>query len=186
MQRNNDRSLIAQHTNRRRVIIALGSTAVGGGILARTFSDPVAAVSVDTLDVQDAEFDAEAVTPALEATVAYEYDVESATNVRVWIAVDGDEVSETELYTSSADTSNDVDMTAPVTDADGFGASDFKTAPGEDLSVTVPVTVGVEVSDGDRVIADATASDSAEVVVRNPDDASSASVGGVVTVVDSS
>lgn len=181
---NDSSSLIAQHTNRRRVILAMGSTAVGGGILARAASQPAAAVSVDSLEVPDAEFEAEAVEPELEATVAYEYSVPSATDVTVWLGVGDDRLSSTDLFTSSPEASNDVSLSAALLDSSAFEAADFEVGVGESTTVDVPVTVGVDVYDGDSVVAKADASETAVVTVQHPDEeTATASVGGTVTIV---
>lgn len=170
--------------SRRGVVAGVGGVLLGGGALA-VGTREAAAVTIGDIETTGGDFEATSVDPVLDATVSYEYEVETATDVTVWIAVDGDRVSETELYTSSASASNDVTMSAPVLDSDGFTSEDFSVEPGKETTVTVPLSVGVAVFDGEREQARAEETTSVDVSVVHPEDApASASVGAVIEVVD--
>jgi len=178
-------SRIAQHTNRRRVLLALGSTAVGGGLLARRGTDPAAAVDLETFTVEDATFEADAVSPELEASLAYEYEVPDADGLSVWLAVDGDRIDESSLMLANGSGSDTVSLSAPVTTADGFDAAVFDPDAGETATVAVPVTVGIEITQGGEVRADATDDGTAEIVVQHPEaEPATVTLGGSVTVSD--
>jgi hypothetical protein len=172
--------------SRRGVVAGAGGVLLGGGTLA-VGTREAAAVTIGDIETSGGDFEAASVAPVLDATVEYEYEVETASDVTVWIAVDGDRVSETELYTSSASASNDVSMSAPVLDSGGFTAEDFSVEPGAETTVSVPLSVGVAVFDGGREQARAEESTRVDVSVVHPEDApATASVGAVIEVVDGS
>lgn len=182
--REHDSSQTGASLTRRRLVAGVGTVALGGTAIAFGTQE-AAAVTLDEIETSGGEFEAASVEPELQATVSYEYDVGSASTVTVWVAVDDDRVAETELYTSMASGSNEVELTAAVLDSDAFSASDFEVSLGEQTTVTVPMSVGVAVFDGESEQARAEESTSVDVTVTHPDDSdATASVGAVIDVTD--
>lgn len=179
-----DRSIVT----RRRALAGVGALAVGGTTLSLASAPVGASVQIDAFDVADATFEAEQVDPRADATVAYEYDVgdDAVDHLAFRLLVGDDQVASDELSTSRALFEGTHSLVGRVVDAAAFSTADFEVAPGE--QVTHEISVGVEfgVRDYDeRVLASATASDTATVVVAHPDeDGVYASLGGAVEIVD--
>jgi len=172
----------------RRGAILASATVVGGGtaIAVGAAQSGRAAVSVEQLSVDDATFEAASVDPIVAATVGWAFRYDAPTAVRVELQVSDDVVASETLRTGRSELENTTELTGRVVDSDAFGASDFSVARGDSTTVDVPVTVRFAVIDGEEVVAEDTASQTAAVVVEHPDDEQYATVGGVAQITDGS
>jgi len=152
---------------KRQLLGGLAATAAGGGGLLTLASDDASAaasVELGTVQVSDAAFETESVTPVVESQVTYDYAVGDAAvgDLVVELLVGDTVVADETLVTDTTSLRNDETLVGRVTDADRWSASDFTVAVGE--SVTRSVTVGVRfaVRDPDGSVLEAA---SAETVV---------------------
>lgn len=177
--------------SRRQAVGGIALTAAGSVAGIRAMSDPVAAdVTVDTLTVPDASFEADAIAPAVDVTAAYSYDVgaQSVGDVRVALSVDGVEVASDTLRTDRSSLSGDTDLQGTVTDADGYTSADFAVDVGEDVQRTLDIGLTFTVRDPDgKTIVEATDSTTTVVSIAHPQESEwTAQVGGEGSVIDTS
>jgi hypothetical protein len=181
---------VAQHISRRRVLGGLG-TAVATGGAAYHLSQPArAAVSIDSWTVPDASFEADAITPVVNATIAFEYDVGASdvTAVALELLVDGHTVAADELVTDATSASSQTSLSGSVLDSEAWTAADFDPAIGETVSpeVTVAVRLAILAPDDSEIVTDSAESTSAVVVAHPQQTEYVASVGGEATISDGS
>ena len=170
--------------SRRRVLLGTASVAVGATALQLVAGQNARAnVSVEDVSIDDATFEAEAVDPVLDVTVAYAYAADSVSELHIELLVDGDAVASESLRTGSEELENDTDLSGRVVDADKWSASDFEVESGESITREIDVAVEFSVVDVDRVVAADSASDTAEILVEHPND-DHATVGMVGEIVD--
>lgn len=170
---------------RRRALATLGtlagSSVVAAGALTRS-QRAGASVSVEDFDVSDATFEAQSVTPIVDATIAYDYSVEQASEIYVALQAGGEQIASESLRTSSAELSNTTELTGNVLDSPSYGQSDFAVASGETTTVNVDVGVLFEVRYDGSVVASDTATDTASVEVVSPESGEYATVGGSASI----
>lgn len=182
---------VAQHYNRRRVVAGLATLAAGGAGLSALGHPARASVSIDSWTVPDASFEAEAVAPVADATIAYAFDVGSDTAVRALafeLLVDGHAVASDELVTETTSLENTTTLSGALTDSGAWSTSDFDVAVGESVAhdVTVAVRFAVVGTDESEIVT-ARAEDTATVTVAHPQQTEyTASVGGEVAIRDDS
>ena len=170
--------------SRRRVLLGTASVAVGATALQLVAGQNARAnVSVEQVSIDDATFEAEAVDPVVDVTVAYAYAADSVSELHIELLVDGDAVASESLRTGSEELENDTDLSGRVVDADAWSAADFEVESGESITREIDVTVEFSVVDVDRVVASDSATDTAEIVVEHPND-DHATVGMVGQIVD--
>ena len=170
--------------SRRRVLLGTASVAVGATALQLVAGQNARAnVSVEQVSIDDATFEAEAVDPVVDVTVAYAYAADSVSELHIELLVDGDAVASESLRTGSEELENDTDLSGRVVDADAWSAADFEVEFGESITREIDVTVEFSVVDVDRVVAADSASDTAEIIVEHPND-DHATVGMVGHIVD--
>lgn len=181
------RSRIADSYSRRRVLTAVGVVAGGGAALAVAPEDARADVAVEEFAVSDATFEAESVTPIVDAEVAYAYRADAVSEIALELRVGETVVDETTLRTSSAELESSESLSGNVLDADAYSQSDFAPDAGGETTVTVAVGVRFAVldADGDELASDR-ASDEATVEVISPRDKQYATIGGSATIERSS
>ena len=171
----------------RRQAIGAAVTVVGGGsAIAVVGAQPARAqVSVDDVSVSDATFEADAVDPVVDATIAYAYRHDSTTELAFELLVGETVIASESLRTASTELESETELSGRVADADGWTASDFEAPAGETTTRDVTVGVRFAVLDGDSVVIEDTAADTATVTVENPND-STASVGMAAQITDGS
>ena len=157
--------------SRRRVLLGTASVAVGATALQLVAGQNASAnVSVEQVEIADATFEAEAVDPVVDVTVAYAYAADSVSELHIELLVDGDAVASESLRTDSEELENDTDLSGRVVDADKWSAVDFEVESGESVTREIDVTVEFSVVDVDSVVAADSATDTAEIVVEHPTD----------------
>ena len=170
--------------SRRRVLLGTASVAVGATALQLVAGQNARAnVSVEQMSIDDATFEAEAVDPVVDVTVAYAYAADSVSELHIELLVDGDAVASESLRTGSEELENNTDLSGRVVDADKWSAADFEVESGESITREIDVTVEFSVVDVDRVVAADSATDTPEIVVEHPND-DHATVGMVGQIVD--
>jgi len=175
--------------SRRHAIGAVAAAVGGGTVLAAATGDASAAaeVSVDELRVDGATFETDQVDPVAEATVAFEYRSPGANSVRLYLAVDDDELASTELSTSTDEADGTETLTGRIVDSAGYTLGAFATDAGETITREVTFTVGIEVLENGTVVVDDATSETATIEVTNPDDGEPyARIGGTITIRDAS
>lgn len=175
--------------SRRQALATLGTLAGGSvvaGVTLTSMQRAGASVSVEDFQVSDATFEAQSVTPIVDATIAYDYTVEQASEIYVELQAGGEQIASETLRTSSAELSNTTELTGNILDSPAFGASDFTVASGETTTIDVDVGVLFEVRYDGNVVASDTASDTASVEVVSPESGGYATVGGSVSFRDGS
>jgi len=164
--------------SRRRALATGAGLALGGTGLAVYSSQEsdAAAVELSEWTVSDAEFD-EPVTPIVDATIAWEYDVsEDIDRVRVELVIDEESLAFEDLNTSMQEGESTTDLSARVTDHTQLSASDFESG----TETTIDVTARFRVYRGNEdVLAEDSATDSATVTVAEGD---VVKVGGSATI----
>ena len=170
--------------SRRRALLGTASVAVGATALQLVAGQNARAnVSVEQVSIDDATFEAEAVDPVVDVTVAYAYAADSVSELHIELLVDGDAVASESLRTGSEELENNTDLSGRVVDADKWSAADFEVESGESITREIDVTVEFSVVDVDRVVAADSATDTPEIVVEHPND-DHATVGMVGQIVD--
>jgi hypothetical protein len=160
------------------MVAGLATALAGGGGLAVVATDEAVAVSVESLSVDDAQFQAEQVDPVVDVTIGWEYAVERAEQVIIELLVGETVVAEESLRTSTAELSNESELSGRVVRSEAWSASDFAVERGETVTRDVTVGVRLAVRADESVVAEDTATDTATVEVAYPEDAASASIGG--------
>lgn len=174
------------HLNRRTALASGAALLTAGGSLV-LIGDPVhAAVSVDSLTVDDESFTAEAVSPVLDVTAGYSYDVgnSAVSKLRFTLAVDGSPIASDDLVTDRTTLENETTLSGSIIDSDAWAATDFAPAVAESVSRKLSIDLTFEVlgSDGAVLVSDS-ASDTAVVTVSHPQESEYvASVGGTGTI----
>jgi len=158
------------------MVAGLAAALAGGGGLTAVASEEAVAVSVESLNVGNATFQAMQVDPVVDVEIAYEYAVERAEQVVLELRVGETVVAEESLRTSTTELSNTSELSGRVVRSDAWSASDFTVERGEtvtrdvdlrallaardtDAPLTPPLSVGA-LLDADR-----------ETLVEPPDDA---------------
>jgi len=178
-------SRIAQRINRRRVVAGAGALAIGTVGLVGLGSEPVAAeVSVESLNVKDADFEGQQVDPVLDVQIAYEFDVVGASNVYLALKVGDTTISDMDVTTRSDQLEQTTDLSGRVVTSDQWATSDFAPPAGESVSRSLDVTLKLVVSTDDGEEVTATAEDTATIDVTNPA-TGMARIGGVGSFSDS-
>jgi len=177
------RSRIANNYSRRRVLTAVGVVAGGGAALAVAPEDARADVAVEEFAVSDATFEAESVTPVVDADIAYAYRADSVSELAFELLVGESVVAEDALRTASTELDETTQLSGEVLDADAYSQSDFASDAGAETTVTVDVGVRFRVldADGDELAADS-ARDDATVEVVSPVGETHATIGGSATI----
>jgi len=185
---NENTTVVDEWSVTRRGAIGAAATVVGGGtaIALVASQEGRAAVSVESLKVDDATFESESVDPVIDATVGWAFTYDAPHHVRVELLVGGDVIAYEQLRTSSSELENETELTGRVVDSASFALSDFKVARGEIATIEVPVSVRFAVLVDGEAVAEDTASQTAEVVVEHPQGDEYASVGGMASIRDSS
>jgi len=169
--------------SRRQALVGIGTLAAGGvGLSAVAVETAGASVSVDSFAVSDAEFTAESVTPVLDVTLVFDYDVgnQPVSSLRFAVSVGDSQIAEKTLNTGMATYEGTETLSGVITDSDAWSASDFSPPVADSVSRQVSVSVLFAVRDSDgAAIASDTASDTATVSVSHPQETEYvASVGG--------
>jgi hypothetical protein len=181
-----DWSIELSNLSRRRVVATTAGATLGmAGLAVGATGDASADVSVDDVTVSDASFDAETVDPVVEATIPFEYEVESISDVVIELQVGETTVADEILNTTTTDASAETTLSGRVVDSDSWSASDFAVEKGESVSRDITVGVRLAVLDGDELLVEATGSDSATVTVEHPQQGT-ATVGLQASIVDGS
>lgn len=177
---------IATRLNRRRVVAGAGAMAIGTVGLVGLGSEPVAAeVSVESLSVEDADFEGEQVDPVLSVDIAYEFDVVGASNVFIALKIGGSTISDMDVTTRSDQLEQTTDLSGRVVRSKGWSKDDFAPPAGESVSRELDVALKLVVTtDGGQEVT-ATAEDTATIDVTNPT-TNMARIGGVGTFSDGS
>ena len=175
-----DWSIDRSDMSRRHAIAALATVVGGGTTLALVGSDGArASVSVESFEVADATFEADDVTPVIDADIGYAYRADSVTELWIGLLVGEEVVAEETLRTNSEELENTTDLSGRVLDSPAYGQSDFAVDAGETTTVTVDAGVRFEVRNGDgSVLASDEATDSATVEVVSPEGETYATIGG--------
>lgn len=180
----------AVSTLSRRQALAGGATLLtAGGTLVWVGQPASAAVSVEEWTVADATFEAEAVTPVVDATVQWSYDVgeRAVAELFVGLSVDGETIASETLDTKRTVLDGDSALSGDVTDSSAWDQSDFEVGVGEAVTRTLTIGVTFEVRDESGVIVADSDEDSAEVEVSHPQETKLlAEVGGSATITDGS
>jgi hypothetical protein len=153
----------------------------GTAALALGTESAAADVTVESLDVQSATFDAQSVQPVVNADIAYEYTYDDAQELRFEVLVADTVVASETLRTDSASLAETTTLSGRVTDSDAWSESDFDAPQGGSVEREVSVTVRFAVLVNGTAAASDEATDTATITVRWPADAAYAEVGGVVT-----
>ena len=170
------------NVSRRRVLAGVGGLAIGGVGLSVGMSGAGAAVSLNSWDVQDQTFEAESVTPVVNATVAYDYDAAGVSTLWMALTVSGDVVDETGKMVSSDSGSGEESLSGGVLESSAFTQSDFEVGAGGTTTVDVPVGAAFEVRDSaGNVLASDSVEQTAVVKVVHPEDGV-ATVGGSAVI----
>ena len=172
------RSRIAHNLTRRRMVAGLATALAGGGGLAVVGSEEAVAVSVESLNVADAKFEAKQVDPVVDVEIAYEYAVERAEQVVLELRIGETVVAEESLRTSTTELSNTSELSGRIVRSDAWSASDFAVERGETVTRDVTVGVRLAVRADESVVAEDAATDIATVEVAYPESARTASIGG--------
>jgi len=179
-----DWSIELSNLSRRRVIATTAGASLGlAGLAVGATGDASADVSVDDVTVSDASFDAESVDPVIEATIPFEYSVETISEVLIELQVGDSVVADEILNTTTTEADAETTLSGRVVDSDSWSASDFTVSEGQSISREVSVGVRLAVLDGDELLVEATGSDTATVAVEHPQQGT-ASVGLQATIVD--
>ena len=180
-----DWSIDTNSVSRRHAIAAVG-TVVGGGTLLATGSDSARAeVSVESFDVADATFEADDVTPVIDAEIGYAYRADHVAELWIALVVGETVVAEETLQTGADELENTTDLSGRVTDADRYSTGDFAVDAGEETTVSVDAGVRFEVRDANGdVLASDEQFDESEVQVVSPNGDQFATVGGTATIED--
>jgi len=160
------------------MVAGLAAALAGGGGLTAVASEEAVAVSVESLNVGNATFQAMQVDPVVDVEIAYEYAVERAEQVVLELRVGETVVAEESLRTSTTELSNTSELSGRVVRSGAWSASDFAVERGETVTRDVTVGVRLAVRADDSVVAEDTATDTATVEVAYPESAASASIGG--------
>ena len=184
---NENTTLVEKWSVTRRGAIGAAATVVGGGtaIALVASQEGRAAVSVESLTVDDATFESASVDPVIDATVGWAFAYDAPHHVRVGLLVDGEVIAYEQLRTSSTELENETELTGRVVDTASFALSDFEVARGESTTIEVPVSVRFAVLVDGEAVAEDTANQTADVVVAHPQGDEYASVGGVASIRDS-
>jgi len=156
----------------RRQAIAGGATLLtAGGTLVWVGGGASAQVSVESLDIADASFEAESIDPVVDIEASYRYDIGTQPIKRVELALS---VGDTEVVTESLLTSRTTadgteSLQGRVADSDAWALADFAVAVGESVEHTLSVTLTMTVVDrsGETIISDK-ATDEVVVSVAHP------------------
>jgi len=179
-----DWSIELSNLSRRRVIATTAGASLGlAGLAVGATGDASADVSVDDVTVSDASFDAAEVDPVIEATIPFEYSVETISDVVIELQVGDSVVADEILNTTTADASAETTLSGRVVDSDSWSASDFAVSEGQSISRELSVGVRLAVLDGDELLVEATGSDTATIAVEHPQQGT-ASVGLQASIVD--
>ena len=181
-----DWSIELSNLSRRRVIATTAGASLGlAGLAVGATGDASADVSVDDVSVSDASFDAAEVDPVIEATIPFEYSVETISDVVIELQVGDSVVADEILNTTTTDASAETTLSGRVVDSDSWSASDFAVSEGQSISREITVGVRLAALDGDELLVEATGSDTATVAVSHPQQGT-ASVGLQASIVDGS
>jgi hypothetical protein len=177
------RSRIASEYSRRRVLTAVGVVAGGGATLAVAPEDARADVAVEDFSVSDATFEAESVTPIVDAQIAYAYRADAVSELSIDLTVGETVVDSESLRTSRAELDETTQLSGEILAADAYSQSDFEPDAGGETTVTVEVGVRFRVldADGNELAADS-ARDDATVEVVSPVGETHATIGGSATI----
>lgn len=179
-----DWSIELSNLSRRRVIATTAGASLGlAGLAVGATGDASADVSVDDVTVSDASFDAESVDPVIEATIPFEYSVDTISEVLIELQVGDSVVADEILNTTTTDADAETTLSGRVVDSDSWSASDFAVSEGQSISREISVGVRLAVLDGDELLVEATGSDTATVAVEHPQQGT-ANVGLQATIVD--
>lgn len=188
MHDTNDSSDSSTVTRRR--VLATGASIIGAGSVGvygvtRT-ENARASVDVESFQVSDVTFEAQSVTPVLDATIAYDYSVKNASEIFIGLEAGGEQIASETLRTDSSELQNTTELSGNVLDSPAFDQSDFAVASGEETTVSVDVSVVFEVRYDSNVVASDSASDTASVEVLSPESGAYATVGGSASFRDGS
>jgi len=176
--------------NRRRVLAGAGTLAAGGLGVVALGGDARAQVDVEGLQIPDASFTSEQVTPAVAVDIGYNYDVGTAPvqALGFTLAVGGTVIAEDRLETTRSTLSETTTLQGRVTDSDAWGSDDFAPAVGEEINRDLSVSVTFDVLESDdTVIVGDTASTTATVTIAHPQETSyTATVGATGEIIDAS
>jgi len=177
---------IVSKLSRRRALAGVATLATAGGSLVVVGEPAQASVSVDGLDVSDATFERESVTPVVDVSVSYQYDasLEPVNALEFALLVDGTEVASDELITDKTALDGQTTLSGTVTDSQQWSESDFQPTVGEAVTREIQFTLEFRVvtSEGTTIVDDE-ASDTATVEVSHPQQSALvASVGGRGTI----
>lgn len=167
----------------------MGSLAVGGtSVVLIGSEDASAQVSVDSFSVADASFQAEAIDPVVDVTVAYDYDVgnSSVRELLLTLVVDGTDVAQSSLTTDRTTLEGEETLRGRVADSEQWSAEEFapEVASSVERDVSVTVRFAVVGTDGETLVSDE-ATDTAVVSVSHPQESEYvASVGGSGEIID--
>lgn len=157
--------------SRRRVLAGVATVAGGGTAITLAASQSARAeVGVEDVSIQDASFEAEAVDPIVDVTVAYAYRYDAPTELHIELLVGDEPVASESLRTGRAELENTTTLSGRVVDAAAWELSDFRVAPNETVTRDIDVGVRFAVVDVDEVVAEDAASDTAEIEVTHPDE----------------
>jgi len=172
--------------SRRQAIGAVATVVGGGSAIAIAGAESARAqVSVDDVNVPDTEFEADAVDPVVDAEIAYAYRHDSTTELVFELLVGETVIAAESLRTASAELESDTQLSGRIAESDAWTTADFEAPAGETIQRDVTVGVRFAVLDGETVVVEDTAEDTATVTVANPSD-STASVGMVAQITDGS
>lgn len=163
-------SLVSQ-MSRRRALAGAGALVTAGGSVALVGRPARAEVDMETFTVSDAEFERESLDPVLDVTATYDYDVgdEAVNALEFRLLADGDEIAFEDLQTDRVTLANDTELSGRILESEAWSAADFEPSIGEEVSRQVEITLefAVVTSEG-TVLADDSATDTAEITVVNP------------------
>jgi hypothetical protein len=176
--------------SRRQLIAGAGTLAAGGLGVVALGGGARAQVSVDGLQIPDANLTAEAPTPAVRVDIGYEYDVGTAPVAALGftLAVDGTVVAEDKLDTTRSTLSETTTLNGAIADSEAWRNDDFAPEVGGSLTREVVVTVGFDVLEsGGSSIAGDSVTTTVPVSVSHPQETKYiASVGASGEIIDTS
>lgn len=178
----NRRDRVVSTLTRRRAIAGGATLLTAGGTVLFVSDDASASVELGSLAIPDASLTGEEVTPVVDVTAKYDYDVGTSAVAEIVVELlvgDGVIASET-LVTDRTVLTNESDLAGRVTDSDAWASSDFAPAVASSVEQTLTVGLRFRVLDSDgNAIVSATTSEDVVVTVSHPQESQYvASVGG--------
>jgi hypothetical protein len=170
-------------TRRRVVAVLAGASATTVAAVGVASEETDAQVSGE-FTVPDASYSADDPSPTpvadVTASIAYEVGSLTAVDVSLWAGREepADRIAAETIETTSTMAETDVQLSGPITDADGFAPEDF--APAAETTATVDVVLGLELTirDGETEVATDTATHTTTIEIENTGTAITVQVGG--------